>query len=208
MERAGEWPVGRGRVLARAARGRQIPALEELLRGNVAASSILHRGSGLGLPSWYLGAGAVAQTVWNQLHGFDPAHGIKDYDLVYFDADDLSAEREQAMEDQAARLFADLDVRLDVTNEARVHLWYEQRFGRSIPPYRSAEEAIATWPATASSVGVRYDDDQFVVCAPFGLADLFAMVVRANKAIVGQAVYEEKAGRWARRWPMLAVIPW
>ncbi|MPZ63102.1 MAG: hypothetical protein GEU93_17795 [Propionibacteriales bacterium] len=30
----------------------------------------------------------MAQTVWNQLHGYDPVHGVKDYDLVYFDPDD------------------------------------------------------------------------------------------------------------------------
>ena len=32
----------------------------------------------------------------------------------------------------------------DVKNEARVHLWYEARFGAAIPPYQSAEAAIAT----------------------------------------------------------------
>ena len=34
------------------------------------------------------------------------------------------------------------------------------------------EHAIATWPTTAPSVGVRSDAGGFVVCAPFGLADL------------------------------------
>jgi hypothetical protein len=39
----------------------------------------------------------------------------------------------------------------DVKNEARVHLWYERRFGRHLEPYRSTGDAIATWPTTASS---------------------------------------------------------
>ena len=89
-----------------------------------------------------------------------------------------------------------------------MHLWYEERFGRRIPPYRSTEHAISTWPTTASSVGVRYENDAFVVCAPFGLSDVFAMIVRPNKAIVDRAVYEAKAARWRVQWPKLTVQPW
>ena len=47
-----------------------------------------------------------------------------------------------------------------------------------------------------------------VVCAPFGLADLFAMVARANNTIVTIQVFEEKVARWAAQWPQLTVIPW
>lgn len=143
----------------------------------------------------------------NALHGFDPTHGIKYYDLVCFDADDLSADGEAAAEARARELMADAHVKVDVTNEARV-LWYRQRFGRSIPPYRATEHAISTWRATASSIGVRVDGDSLVVCAPFGLRDLFAMVVRPNKAITDEHVYNEKANRWADHWPRLRVLPW
>lgn len=48
----------------------------------------------------------------------------------------------------------------------------------------------------------------FAVCARFGLSDLFAMVVRPNKAIVSEAVYRAKADRWAGLWPKLTVLPW
>jgi hypothetical protein len=148
------------------------------------------------------------QTVWNQLHGLEPTRGVKDYDLVYFDAEDLGAASERAAGDRAQEAFADLGVKVDVKNEARVHLWYEGRFGRPVPPYRSTEHAISTWPTTATSIGVRYEADMFVVCAPFGLADLFSMVVRPNRVIVDQAVYEAKTARWATLWPKLSVLPW
>ena len=105
---------------------------------------------------------------------------------------------ERAVEEHANQLLGDLGVAVDVTNEARVHLWYAERFGRSIPPYGSVEQAIATWPTTASSVGITDGPAGFAVCAPFGLSDLFAMVVRPNKAIVSEAVYQAKADRWAR----------
>jgi uncharacterized protein len=185
----------------------QVRALRSALRRSPVMAAIIDRAADLALPSWYLGAGAVAQTVWNQLHGFETGHGIRDYDLAYFDPD-LSADSERAAGARAARLCADLGIKLDVKNQARVHLWYAERFGRPIPPYRSAEHAIATWPSTASSVGVTRRQGNFLVCAPFGLSDLFAMVVRPNKAQVDQAIYEAKATRWKQRWPHLVVIPW
>jgi hypothetical protein len=186
----------------------QVEYLDAALRLNAVAQALLTVGTELGLPNWYFGAGGIAQTVWNLRHGFDPAAGIKDYDLVYFDRDDLSVDAERRNEVEVARRLAESGVVVDVKNEARVHLWHSERFGRHIDPYRSAEEAIATWPTTASSVGVRHDNESFIVCAPFGLADLLGMVARPNKTIISRDVYEEKISRWAARWPNLRVIPW
>jgi hypothetical protein len=186
----------------------QVRYLGEALDCNPNAHALLVVGAELGLPNWYFGAGAVAQTVWNVRHGFDPAAGIRDYDLAYFDPRDQSAETERRIEAEVAGRLSDLGVAVDVKNQARVHLWYAERFGPGIEPYRSTEEAIATWPTTASSVGVRRDGERLEVCAPFGLADLIGMVARPNKGIVTREVYEEKTSRWAVLWPALRVIPW
>jgi hypothetical protein len=186
----------------------QVMALEAALATNPIASAILERLPRLELPGWYLGAGGVTGTEWNVLHGFAPTHGIKDYDVAYFDPADLSVDKEAATERRAREIMADTGDALDVTNEARVHLWYPERFGRTIPPYRSTEHAISTWPTTASSIGVRVDGSSLVVCAPFGLRDLFAMVVRPDKAITDEHVYNDKASRWAAQWPRLQVLPW
>lgn len=94
-------------------------------------------------------------------------------------------------------------------NEARVHLWYEQKFGFPIAPYRSLEAAIDTWPTTASSVAVRGGiAEGFTVYASFGLDDLLGMVVRPNKRLITREIYMAKAERWARCWPRLTVIAW
>ena len=60
------------------------------------------------MPNWYLGAGGVVQTVWNMKHGFDPEHGIKDYDLVYYDANDTSYEGEDVFIQKGKELFKDI----------------------------------------------------------------------------------------------------
>jgi hypothetical protein len=186
----------------------QVEYLDAALKLNAVAQAMLTVGAELALPNWYFGAGGIAQTVWNLRHVFEPASGIKDYDLVYFDPDDLSVEAERRNEIEVARRLSRHGVVVDVKNEARVHLWYRERFGRPVDPYRSTEEAIATWPTTASSVGVRPDPAGLIVCAPYGLADLLGMVARPNKTIISQDVYEEKVSRWAARWPQLRVIPW
>ena len=200
-----------GSVVADSPLQDQIAALERAIRRNPNLVAIMECASRLALPSWYLGAGAIAQTVWNELHGFDPTHAIRDYDLVFFDAQDLSAEKEHDIETSVRRdlsRLTNLDAQIDVKNEARVHLWYELVFGRAIPPYRSAEHAISTWPTTASSIGVRYENNRFIVCAPFGLRDLFSMIVRANPTLIDRSVYEAKVARWTENWPRLSVLPW
>lgn len=156
----------------------------------------------------WLVAGAVTQTVWNAKSGLLPAHGIRDMDIVYFDGADLSAEAEAAEEARIRTLFSDVSVKADVKNEARVHLWYEDRFGTAIPPYRSVQDAIATFPTTATAIGVRMDGAKFEVMAPFGLADLSAMTVRPNKAQVSAEIYEAKVARWRELWPALDIRPW
>jgi hypothetical protein len=186
----------------------QVRYLCDVLTSNPVAVRVMAAAAEMDLPDWYLGAGAVSQTVWNHRHGFEPASGIKDYDVVYLDGG-ASVEMERDIERELLRRLARLDIELDVKNEAHVHLWYAERFGKSIAPYVSTEDAISTWPTTASCVGIRSAGDrQFVVCAPYGLADVLGMVARPNKQIVTQDVYEEKTRRWADRWPGLTVIPW
>lgn len=182
--------------------------LETVLRANPVCAAILDGAGTLGLPDWYLGAGAVAQTVWDNAHGRSPRAGIADYDLVYFDAEDLSEEAEKAAEAATVSSFGRFGVRIDVTNEARAHLWYEHKFGVKLEPYASVEAAIATWPTTASSIGVATRDGRFSVHAPFGTDDLWALIVRPNKTLVTRGAYEAKVARWTAIWPRLTIVPW
>ena len=167
------------------------------------------RGLGeLRLPNVYVGAGAVAQTVWNVACGLDAAHAIRDLDVVYFDADDLSAQAEERVKANVKAHFTGVRCELDVKNQARVHLWYEGKFSRAIAPFSTVEEAIATWPTSATAVGVRWEEDALKVHAPYGLEDLLNLVVRPNPILVTKALYETKAARWKAAWPRLQVMPW
>jgi hypothetical protein len=89
--------------------------LADTLRANEDLWECLHRFAALNLSAWYLGAGCVAQTIWNLAHGKAPGADILDYDLVYYDRD-LSEERERAVTHQAKELVGDLSLQLDVKN--------------------------------------------------------------------------------------------
>jgi hypothetical protein len=183
-------------------------ALAAVVREHPVLAQVMARFDAVELPDAWLVAGAVAQAVWNSRAGRPPGYGLKDIDIVYFDGADLSAEAESAHERRLRVLFADLPVRLDVKNEARVHLWYAGKFGQPIQPYRSTADAIATFPTTATSTGVRPGTPALDICAPFGLHDLLAGIVRPNRRQITRDIYGAKVARWRTLWPELTYIDW
>jgi len=182
------------------------------LRRILVASPILlpifKRWSAISLPDCWLAAGVVAQTVWNNAHGFVPGYGLSDIDLVYFDDRDLSNVAEDRHAQRIQRLFAGLPVKIDVRNEARVHIWYASKFGYAIQPYTSTWHAITTFPTTATAIGVQPTSSGLSIFAPFGLSDLLGLIVRPNKTQITQSIYESKIRQWRVLWPQLTVVDW
>ncbi|OGZ01887.1 MAG: hypothetical protein A3G64_00930 [Candidatus Liptonbacteria bacterium RIFCSPLOWO2_12_FULL_60_15] len=182
--------------------------LEKILTTNGNIRKILERAPELRMPNCYLAAGCISQTVWNTLHGFSSDFGIKDYDLVYYDPSDISYEGEDSYIREGKRLFADVPAVIEIKNQARVHLWFEQKFGFKIPPYQSVEDAISSWSTTATCVGVRRINNKFEVFAPYGLDSVFEMTVKPVQSLFTQKMYENKVNRWMNLWPKLKVMPW
>jgi uncharacterized protein len=179
--------------------------LDRIVMGSPVLAPILRQWTKIALPDCWLVAGAITQAVWNDAFGLDPEYGVADVDLVYFDASDLSEDSEAAHAARIAGLFADLGVKIDVKNEARVHLWYSAKFGYEIAPYTSTRHAISTFPTTATATGVQ---PGLIVSAPFGLSDLFDKIVRPNKVQITRAIYEAKVNRWRAVWPRLTIVDW
>ncbi len=179
------------------------------LRRNHTLTDVLTRSAAMGLPGWYLVAGCLYQTVWNVVTGQEPEAGILDYDLAYFDGSDLSWEAEDVIIRAGQKVFAGLPAPVQIRNQARVHLWYEQKFGRPCPPHESTEAAIDSYEATTACLGVRVEPGgRWRVYAPHGLADVFNLVVRPNPVLAPRQVYQAKTERWRRQWPGLTVLPW
>ncbi|MFE9429089.1 nucleotidyltransferase family protein [Kitasatospora sp. NPDC006697] len=187
----------------------QLAALESTLARNEVLLEVLDRAVVLDLPGWHLTAGCLFQAVWNVVTGRPPGHGIKDYDLFYFSDTDLSWEAEDSAIRAAGEAFAGVPVHVEVRNEARVHLWYKQKFGVPCAPYDCTEAAIESFAATTCCLGVRQEPDgRWRVYEPHGPADVFNLVVRPNPVLAPRAVYEAKAARRRDQWPELTVLDW
>jgi hypothetical protein len=156
----------------------------------------------------YLAGGCIAQTVWNYIFDKEIDYGIDDFDIVYFDDVDITENCEEQFYVYLNNSLNDFPYKIDVKNEARVHLWYKERFGKEIKPYTSTEDAISSWPSTATSIGVKYEDSEFKVYTPFDLDDLYSGIVRPNKKLISKEVYDNKASKWHCKWNELTVVKW
>ncbi|MFD0274687.1 nucleotidyltransferase family protein [Kitasatospora sp. NPDC127111] len=177
---------------------------------NPSTRAVLERLAGLDLPPWYLTAGSLFQTVWNAAVGrADLSAGIRDHDLFFFD-EDISWEAEDTVIKKCLAAVTDLGVELEPRNQARVHLWYPEKWGKEIAPYRDLADAISSFAATSCCVGLSLDSrGKLAVHSTHGFVDLFNLVLRPNPLTVApQAVYEAKAERWLQEWPQLTKLPW
>jgi uncharacterized protein len=181
--------------------------LIEMVQQNRANRVILERLPELGLTDAWLVAGSLFQTVCNVLTARTPDYGIKDYDIFYFD-EDTSWEAEDAIIKRVTSLFCDLDVTIEARNQARVHLWYPEKFGVAYPPLHGSTDSIDRFQAVASQVGIQPAQAYFDVYAPRGLEDLSTLTVRPNLgANFLRHLYEAKAHAWKARWPELTILP-
>ncbi len=166
--------------------------------------AILERLPSLGLPQAYLVAGCVYQAVWNRLSDRSADAMIKDYDVFYYDAADLSYEAEDRVIRRAADLFADLGAEIELKNQARVHLWYEKRFGPGYPPLASTRDGIDRYLVACTCIGIEAGTN--AVYAPYGLDELWAGQLRMNPANPRPDLFRAKAESYRARWPWLTIV--
>jgi hypothetical protein len=168
---------------------------------------MLERLPGLNLPDAWLVAGCLFQTVWNLRNGRPPTAGIKDYDLFYFDASDLSEQAEAATGERVARCFRDLPITVETKNQARVHTWYPQWFGLPYPALTSSRSGIDRFLVPCTCVGLQDASGQAQsLYAPYGLDDLYQGVLRPNPLCDHRTLFRQKAGSYRDRWPWLRIV--
>ena len=174
-----------------------------VIKSNSMNVALLERLPELELPNCYLTAGCLFQTVWNHKSGCSLEWGIKDFDVFYCDNRDLSWEAENQAIQEAERIFSDLEVSVEIRNQARVHLWYESRFGHSIKPLISAEAGMDSFLISCTCVGINVSTGK--VYAPDGFEDMWNGILRLNPANPKRALYKAKATSYLERWPWLTI---
>jgi hypothetical protein len=181
--------------------------LEVILRETPSLMTVMETARGLDLPDWLIFSGAIYQRVLNQLTGRDPDYGIKDYDLGYHDASDISYEAEDGVIRRVAAAFEPpLREMVEVRNQARVHLWFEGKFGEPYESLASTAEALSRFTSATFAVGARLEPDgRMTIAAPFGLEDIFALRLRPNP-IRQTAGFRRTAEAAKARWPELTIL--
>ncbi len=180
--------------------------LETILRASPQLMQVLEVARQLDLPDWLLFSGAVYQPVLNHLTGRASDFGLKDYDLGYFDASDISYAAEDVIIRRVAAAFEPLlrDL-VEVRNQARVHLWFAAKFGGAYTPLKTTAEALQRFTSATFAVGVRLDPKGAMqIVAPFGLEDLFSLRIRPNP-LRQTAGFAGTASAAQARWPEITV---
>lgn len=154
----------------------------------------------LRLPDCWIGAGFVRNAVWDHLHQRSPSLLRGDVDVMWYNSEQADPIQDRNYEASLRKVEA--AICWSVKNQARMHAQ------NGDAPYTSATDAMRFWPETATAVAVRRnDEDDCEVAAPFGLADLFGLVLRPTPGFAKEKhhVYEQRlrTKQWVATWPLL-----
>ncbi len=166
------------------------PATMQVLKVAAAISSDL-----------WLGGGSVRTLTWNYLTGRQ--EGIHDYDVVYFDSNNLEEAEEKRLEAELKKKLP-RSLNISVKNQARMH-----KVNRE-PRRDSLEDAIYNWPERATAHALRLNKQgKFVVIAPHGYDDVLDLIVRPTPYHKEHpAAFKRRIAQkqWKKHWPELVVV--
>jgi hypothetical protein len=179
----------------------------KLVLRNPVNDALLDQLMRLELADAWIVSGCLTQTIWNIQTGRAIGYGIDDYDVFYFDPD-LSWEAEDRVIGRLRETSARLGVRIEVRNQARVHLWYRQKHGTLYPALDRATDGIDRFLIRCSQVGIQRRRDGDCIYAREGFNDIADMTVRPNfMPNFSHHAYRIKTARWISLWPELTVLP-
>lgn len=176
--------------------------LQSMIAADNQRMQVLRLVKELDLPDCWVAAGFVRSCVWDYLHQRSPSPLPYDIDVIWHDP--LQATRERDILLESMLKARDDALGWSVKNQARMH----ER--NADFPYASACDAMRHWPETATAVGVRLNDQATIeVNAPFGLNDLFKLIVQPTERFLAgkQAVYADRirSKNWQVTWPKLSI---
>lgn len=182
-------------------------SLIEILRLSPNLMQVLQSCRAAKLPDWRIASGAIYGTVFNHQTNRPPDYGIKDYDICYFDPDTSYEAEDVWIKKIDAALPQNLRTMAEVRNQARVHLWFKDKFGSEYAPLSNTDESLDRYLCYAHMVAVRLEEnDEISICAPMGLEDIFNMKLRYNPNRAAPERFLEKCNSIKARWPEVEII--
>jgi uncharacterized protein len=161
--------------------------------------TILEAAAKLELPDCCISAGFIRAKAWDVQHDYKERTPLADVDVVYFNADDTGKATEKELENLLAKMMP--DVPWSVKNQARMH------HVNQMPAFRDTTHAIACYPETATSIGVKLEEGILHLIAPYGVNDLLACRIAPTPLYGSSApyhsIYLDRVNKknWQRLWP-------
>jgi hypothetical protein len=177
--------------------------LKAQLAGDPARMRILRHIRALNISDCWVAAGFVRSLIWDRLHHRACSPLPDDIDVIWYDARHSHELVDHYLESSLSAM--DAGVNWSVKNQHRMHT----RNGDAA--YESATQAMAYWPETATAVAVRLKScGEIEIAAPFGLCDLFALVLRATPHFSGEKhktfLDRVNSKQWLVKWPKLKFV--
>lgn len=182
-----------------------------ILKKNTNLMKVLEFIDNLNLPNYYIAAGSVFQTIWNYYDNIDLNNNIKDIDVIYYDNTDLEVDKDINLYHKIKEycIKEQLNYDIDVSNEARMHIWKKEHENVNINQYKNSEDAMNHWIATTHAIGITKINNKIQVYAPFGLSDIFSKTVRPIKhKYNNKELYNKKTSSWNNRFDNLNIVEW
>lgn len=167
-----------------------------LVSSDTARMQALTAVASLKLPDWLIAAGFVRNAIWD--HMFDTKTSVRDVDVIYYCADDLSPLRDRLIEEHLQTL---LPMPWSVKNQARMH------FKNGDAPYSNTLDAMSYWPEKQTCIGIRIaenGDMELQHCFPLSL-QFNERIDRNPKRSMDVFNKRIETKGWLVAWPQLKV---
>lgn len=154
----------------------------------------------LSLPDWCIAAGFVRNLVWDKLHDYGDPTPLNDIDLVYFNPQHVSAEKDAEIEQHLKSITG---WPWSVKNQARMHLKNKDK------PYLSSADAMTYWVEEQAAIGATLTHDNEVkIIAPFGLDIFFNYSITMNLKRPKPDAFKKRVANkgWLEKWPKLKAV--
>lgn len=153
----------------------------------------------LDLNDWYLAAGFVRNLIWDQLHEYNKPTKLDDIDLIYFDPETCSKEKDKEIENYLNSIS---NYPWSVKNQAYMH----ER--NNDLPYSSSIDAMTYWVELQTAIGAKLNNNgEIILTAPFGLDILFNYSITLNPKRPKPTTFKNrtKDKKWLEKWPKLHI---
>ncbi|WP_434638901.1 nucleotidyltransferase family protein [Klebsiella sp. I138] len=183
---------------------RHLTHLKRILRRDNMRMQAMESLRSLGLESGWIGAGFVRDAVWDDRHRHGTCPITGDVDVLFWAESHSDTAIEIHLEQRLRHLSCAFD--WSVRNQARMHI----RNGDTA--YDDIADAMRYWPETATAVAVRLNAHADIeVLAPFGLDDLFGLILRPTPRFQGEKYgqFQQRIAekQWLTRYPHLQLLP-